>query len=96
MVAARQSKQAHRNISVSVPIDLANLLDAWTAEAKTSRSGVVAQLLAAELQRRDDEELAQAYRDAVAEGFFDDVEFYGPAQAEVALAIPWDGKSEAR
>lgn len=82
--------RAHRNISISVPTELADQLDAWTAEDKTSRSALVARLIEEERRRRFDAELEQAYRDAVAEGFFDDIEFYLPAQAEVALANPWE------
>lgn len=84
MVVAR----AHRNISVSVPTELADQLDQWTAEDGTSRSGFVAKLLADEQRRRFEIGLEQAYRDATAEGFFDDVEFYLPAGAEVMLANP--------
>ena len=82
--------RAHRNISISVPTELADQLDTWTAEDKTSRSALVARLIEEERRHRFDAELEQAYRDAVAEGFFDDIEFYLPAQAEVALANPWE------
>ncbi len=82
--------RTHRNISVSVPSDLADQLDAWTAEDQTSRSAFVARLLEAERRRRFEAQLEQDYRDAVAEGFFDDVEFYFPAGAEVILAEPYD------
>jgi hypothetical protein len=80
--------RAHRNISVSVPVDLAEELDRWTAEDGTSRSGFVARLLDDERRRRFEAQLEQDYRDAAAEGFFDDVEFYLPAGAEVMLANP--------
>lgn len=82
--------RAHRNISVSVPTDLADQLDAWTAEAKTSRSGVVVRLIEEERRRRAEAQLEQDYRDAEADGFYDDIEFYFPAQAEVVLAEPYD------
>lgn len=81
---------AHRNISVSVPTDLADQLDAWTTEAGTSRSALVVRLIEEERRRRADAQLEQDYRDAVADGFFDDVEFYFAAGAEVILAEPYD------
>lgn len=84
--------RAHRNLSISLPTELADQLDAWTAAAQTSRSALVADLLDQERRRRRDADLEQAYRDAVAEGFFDpaESEFYLPAAAEVFLANPWD------
>lgn len=78
--------KAHRNISVSVPIDLANHLDLWTATDRTSRSAVVARLLEEERRRRLNEELEIAYRELTEDGFFDDVEDYFAAGAEVILA----------
>ncbi len=78
--------RAHRNISVSVPVDLAEALDRWTAEDRTSRSGFVTKLLDGERRRRFEAQLERDYRDAAAEGFFDDVEYYLPAGAVVMLA----------
>lgn len=80
--------RAHRNISVSVPTDLAEQLDRWTAEEGTSRIKLVAGLLAAEHRRRFEAQVEQDYWDAADEGFFDDVEFSLPAGAEVMLANP--------
>jgi hypothetical protein len=85
--------QAHRNISVSVPTDLADQLDAWTTEAGTSRSALVVRLIEEERRRRFEAELEQAYRELTEDGFFDDVEFYFPAGAEVILAEPYDSET---
>jgi len=82
--------RAHRNISVSVPTDLADQLDLWITEDETTRSAFVSRLIEQERRRRFEVQLEQDYRDAVAEGFFDDVEFYFPAGAEVILAEPYD------
>ena len=82
--------RAHRSISVSVPSDLADELDAWTAEDDTSRSAFVSRLIDQERRRRFEVQLEQDYRDAVAEGFYDDIEFFLPGQAEVVLAEPYD------
>ena len=79
-----------RSVSVSLPADLADELDAWAAADGSNRSAVVVEMIRAERRRRFEAELEQAYRDAVAEGFFDDVEFYFPAGAEVVLAEPWE------
>jgi metal-responsive CopG/Arc/MetJ family transcriptional regulator len=78
-----------RNISVSLPADLADELDAWVEAERTNRSAVVAELVRAERRRRFEAQLEQDIRDATAEGLYDDIEFYLPAQAEVALANPW-------
>jgi hypothetical protein len=88
--------RAHRNISVSVPSDLADQLETWTTEDGTSRSALVTRLLDAERRRRFEAELEQAYREMTEDGFFDDVEFYFPAGAEVVLAEPWDEEPDAR
>ena len=79
-----------RSVSVSLPADLAEELDGWAAADGTNRSSVVVEALRAERRRRCEAELEQDVRDAVAEGFFDDVEFYFPAGAEVILAEPWE------
>jgi Arc/MetJ-type ribon-helix-helix transcriptional regulator len=81
--------ERRRNISVSIPADLAEELDKWTSAEQTNRSALVTELLRAERRRRFEAELEEAYRDAAAEGRYDDIEFYLPAQAEVALANPW-------
>ena len=78
-----------RNISVSLPADLVAELDAWAEAAQTNRSALLSELLRAERRRRVEAQLEQDVQDAVAEGFYDDIEFYLPAQAEVALANPW-------
>ncbi len=78
-----------RNITVSLPADLADELDAWVEGGRTNRSAVVAELVRAERRRRFVAQLEQDARDAAAEGLYDDIEFYLPAQAEVALANPW-------
>ncbi len=82
--------QTRRNLSISLPADLADELDAWAAADGTNRSAVVVGMLKAERRRRLDAELEQAYRELTEDGFYDDIEFYLPAQAEVALANPWD------
>lgn len=82
--------QARINLSISLPADLADDLDAWVASDGTNRSALVVELVRAEKRRRFEVQLEQDYRDAVAEGFFDDVEFYLPAGAEVMLAEPYD------
>ena len=82
--------RTRRNLSISLPADLADELDAWAAADGTNRSAVVAGMLKAERRRRLDAELEQAYRELTEDGFYDDIEFYLPAQAEVALANPWD------
>lgn len=82
--------QTRRNLSISLPADLAEELDAWAAADGTNRSALVVELVRAEKRRRYEAQLEQDYRDAVAEGFFDDVEFYFPAGAEVMLAEPYD------
>ncbi len=82
--------QARINLSISLPADLADDLDAWVASDGTNRSALVVELVRAEKRRRFEVQLEQDYRDAVAEGFFDDVELYLPAGAEVMLAEPYD------
>jgi len=79
---------ARKNLSVSLPADLAKKLDAWAEADQTSRSAVLARLLKEEDRRRFEIQLEQDYKDAAADGFYDDIEFYLPAQAEVALAEP--------
>ena len=76
---------SRRTMSVSVPGDLVCAVDEWAAEAQMTRSALVSQILDAERRRRFEIQLEQDYRDAVADGFYDDIEFYFPAQAEVAL-----------
>lgn len=71
--------RAHRNISVSVPVELAEQIDQWMTEDGTSRSGFVTRLLVDEQRRRFEAQLEQDYRDAAAEGFYDDIELYLPA-----------------
>ncbi|MDP9362989.1 MAG: hypothetical protein M3Q10_01945 [Chloroflexota bacterium] len=88
--------RAHRNISVSVPVDLAEELDRWRAEDGTSRSGLVTKLLDEERRRRFEAELGLAYREATEESFFDDIEVYLPARAEVVLSEWWEWEPEAR
>jgi hypothetical protein len=80
----------------SSAVDLAEELDRWTAEDGTSRSGFVAKLLDDERRRRFEVELEQAYRELTEDGFYDDIEFFLPAQAEVVLAEPWEWEPEAR
>ncbi len=82
--------RTRRNLSISLPADLADELDAWAAADGTNRSAVVVGMLKAERRRWLDAELEQAYRELTEDGFYDDIEFYLPAQAEVALANPWD------
>ena len=81
--------ERRRNISVSIPADLAEELDAWVEAERTNRSALVAELVRAEQRRRFEAQLEQDVRDAAADGLYDDIEFYLPAQAEVALANPW-------
>ena len=88
--------QRRKNVSISLPADLAEELDAWAAADGKNRSALVVDLVRAEKRRRFEAQLEQDYRDAVAEGFYDDIEFYLPAQAEVALANPYDDEPEAR
>ena len=88
--------QAHRNVSISLPTELADQLDAWTAEEQTNRSAFITRLVEAERRRRCEAQLEEDVRDAVAEGFYDDIEFYLPAQAEVTLANPYNDEPEAR
>ena len=78
-----------RNVSVSLPADLVDELDAWVVAEETNRSALLSALLEAERRRRLEAQLEQDVEDAVADGFYDDIEFYLPAQAEVALANPW-------
>ena len=78
-----------RNVSVSLPADLVDELDAWVVAEETNRSALLSALLKAERRRRLESQLEQDVEDAVADGFYDDIEFYLPAQAEVALANPW-------
>ena len=85
-----------RNISVSLPADLVDELDAWVEAGQTNRSALLSELIKAERRRRLDAELEQAYRELTEDGFYDDIEFYLPAQAEVALANPYDDEPEAR
>jgi len=89
--------RAHRNVSISLPVELADQLDAWTAADETTRSALVTDLVERERRRRLDQELEQAYQDAVADGFFDPAESerWLPLAAEVILANPWD-EPEAR
>lgn len=82
--------EAQRTISVSVPSDLADQLDAWLAEEGATPSTFVVRLIEEERRRRSDAQLEQDYRDAVADGLYDDIEFYFPAQAELWLAEPYD------
>ena len=79
---------ARKNLSVSLPADLAKKLDAWAEADQTSRSAVIAHLLKEEDRRRFEIQLEQDYKEAAAEGLYDDIEFYFAAQAEVALAEP--------
>ena len=74
--------QARRNLSISLPVDLAESIDAWAVADRTSRSSVIERLVQAEWRRRCDAQLEQDYRDATADGFNDDIEFYLPAQGE--------------
>ena len=82
-----------RSVSVSLPADLADELDAWAASDGTNRSAVVVEMIRAERRRRFQEELEQAYKELTEDGFYDDIEVYLPAQAEVALANPYDPKA---
>lgn len=82
--------RAHRNVSISLPEDLATHLDAWTESDRTSRSALVADLIAQEKRRRLDLDLEQAYRELTEDGFYDDIDLYLPAGAEVIRANPWD------
>ncbi len=82
--------RAHRNVSVSLPSDLADQLDAWTEADRTSRSALVSDLIEQERRRRLEAELERAYRELTEDGFYDDIELYLPAAAEVVLANPWD------
>lgn len=77
--------RAHRNVSISLPTDLADQLDAWTEADRTSRSALVSDLIAQEKRRRLDLELEQAYREMTEDGFFDDFKFSLPA-ATAAVA----------
>lgn len=79
-----------RSVSVSLPVDLAEEVDGWAAADGTNRSAIVVEALRAERRRRFEAQLEQDVQDAVAEGFFDDVEFYFPAGAEVVLAESWE------
>ena len=79
-----------RQVAISLPEGLVADLDTWANEQRTTRSAVLAKLIRAESRRRADRELAEAYRDAAAEGFYDDIEVYLHAQAEVILAEPSD------
>jgi hypothetical protein len=78
-----------RNISLSLPTELVECLDAWAKSEGTNRSAMLAQLIQAERRRRREAQLERDVCDAVADGFYDDIGFYLPAQAEVALANPW-------
>ena len=84
----RAMTRQRRNVSFSLPADLADELDAWVKADQTNRSALVAEIIRAERRRRLDTELAQAYREMTEDGFYDDIEFYFPAQAEVVLAEP--------
>ena len=79
-----------RNVSISLPADMADELENWAERDQTSRSAVVVRMMQAERRRRLDAELELAYREMTEDGFFDDVELYLPAAAEVVLAEPYE------
>lgn len=77
-----------KTISLSLPGDLAEKIDAWAEAEHTNRSSLVTAIIKAEQRRRFEAELDRAYRECAAEGLGDDIEFFFPAQAEAALADP--------
>lgn len=79
---------ARRRLTIALPPDLAESLDAWAEADWTSRSSVVARLVQAEKRRRFEAQLEQDYRDATADGFYDGIEFYFCAQAEAIGVDP--------
>lgn len=82
--------QTRRNLSISLPADLADELDAWAAADGSNRSAVVVGMVKAERRRRIGAELERVYRELTEDVFYDDIECYLPAQVEVALANPWE------
>lgn len=74
-----------KNVSVSLPQELAHAVDEWAASEGTTRSAILAQLIREEQERRFEAELARAYTDATADGFFEDIDLFFDLQAEAVL-----------
>lgn len=70
-----------RKLTVSIPDSLVVTLDNLTATWQTTRSGALARLLRDAEKRRLDEEMIEGYKSIRNS----DIEFYLPAQSEVAL-----------
>lgn len=77
-----------RNVSVSLPTDLVEAVDQWAVAREVNRSAIFAALIKEEQHRILDAQLAQDYRDAVADGFYDDIDTYFHAGAEVFFRDP--------
>jgi hypothetical protein len=71
-----------KKFTVSMPDNLVITLDGLTATWKTTRSGALAKLLQEAEMRRMEEEMIEGYKTMHKN---DDIEFYLPAQSEVAL-----------
>ncbi|CAA9542400.1 MAG: hypothetical protein AVDCRST_MAG73-2068 [uncultured Thermomicrobiales bacterium] len=79
------SAAPRRTWTISIPAELAEEVDGWVKHEQSNRSALVAGILAEERRRRFEIQLEQDYRDAMADGHFDDIGFYVAAQAEVVL-----------
>ncbi len=74
-----------KNISISLPQELAQAVDEWAASEGTTRSAILVQLIREEQERRFEADLARDYMGATADGYFDDVDLFFELQAEAVL-----------
>lgn len=87
--------RARRNVSVSLPTDLVDVVDAWAGEAAVTRSAFLTRLIRVEERRRFEEQLEREYRELTEAGSYDDIEFYFPAQREAVMLAERELESEA-